>query len=328
VIRIATAGLLGLAVVLSACGSGTSSGAGAVVGPGEPWVVYQAGGSDGEDGVFLIRPDGTGYHELISGLAGSETHPEWSPDGSQIAFIHGAPDGTTELVVVDADGTNPQTLYTCTQPCNEIGYPDWSPDGDAIFFSESADVPAGEEIPRTFRIGRFILADGSVDYVRTRDDGLEMWQARVSPDGRTIAYQAGSEATGAAIFTAPVAGGDEFQVSDWELMGAHPDWTADGRIVFHGWDLAIFPTLDHPANMYVVDADGNNLEPLTHFTENGLRAAQTRVAPDGSGVVFTRVEGPGFGTRRLAFLAFGDTEPGWLTPTPTDATHASLRPIP
>ena len=226
------------------------------VAPGEAWIVYQRGAPDGEDGVFLIRPDGTGYHQLVPDMAGSENHPEWSADGSQIAFVHGAPDGTSELWVIDADGTDAHLVYTCAAPCNEVGYPDWSPDGAAIFFSENADVPAGEESPRTFRIGRLVLADGSVDFVRARDDGLEMWQARVSPDGETIAYEAGNEELGAAIFTAPVAGGDEFRVTDWELMGAHPDWTSDGRIVFHEWDLSIFPELDQPANMYIVDATG------------------------------------------------------------------------
>jgi Tol biopolymer transport system component len=154
-----------------------------------------------------------------------------------------------------------------------------------------------------------------------------MWQARVSPDGRTIAYEAGNEELGSAIFTAPVAGGDEFQVTDWELMAAHPDWMPDGRMVFHQWDLAIFPSLSESANIYVVDADGGRLQQLTHFTESGLRGAQTRVAPDGSGVIFTRVGGPGWGTRRIAFLAFGDTEPRWLPAEPTDGTHPSLHPV-
>lgn len=345
--RIGTIGLVGLLVATAGCSTGeapftpashsiggsstatpsASATSGTDVVLGEPWIVYQRGAPDGEDGVFLIRPDGTGYHQLVPDMAGSENHPEWSADGSQIAFVHGAPDGTSELWVINADGTDEHLVYSCAASCNEVSYPDWSPDGAAIFFSENADVPAGEEIPRTFRIGRLMLADGSVDFVRSRDDGLEMWQARVSPDGKTIAYEAGNEELGAAIFTAPVAGGDEFQVTDWELMGAHPDWTPDGRIVFHEWDLRIFPELDQPANMYIVDADGGRLERLTRFTEKGLRAAQTRVAPDGSGVVFTRVEGPGWGTRRLAFLAFGDTEPGWLTPEPTDATHPSLRPV-
>ena len=294
--------------------------------PGEPWIVYQAGGSDGGDTIYLIRPDGTGKHELIADMLGSESAPEWSADGNRIAFSRGAPDGTSELWVIGADGSDRQRLYACTAPCNEVGYPDWSPDGTAIYFSESADVPAGGGEPQTFRIGRLDVADGQVEYVRTRSDGLEMWQARVSPDGQTLAYEAGNEALGAAIFTAPVAGGDEFRVTDWALMGAHPDWTPDGRIVFHEWDLAIFPELDRPANMFVVDASGDRLEQLTHFTEPGLRAAQTRVAPDGLGVIFTRVEGPGWGSRRMAYLAFGEAGPRWLPPDRTDGTHASLRP--
>jgi Tol biopolymer transport system component len=313
-------------VASASAASSPTPGPGFAVQPGEPWIVYQAGGSDGEDSIFLIRPDGTGKHELVPDMLGSESSPEWSADSNRIAFSRGVPDGTSELWVIGADGSDRQRLYACTAPCNEVGYPDWSPDGTAIYFSESADVPAGEQGPQTFRIGRLTLADGQVEYVRTRDDGLEMWQARVSPDGRTIAYEAGNEALGAAIFTAPVAGGEEFQVTDWELMGAHPDWTPDGQIVFHQWDLAIFPELDRPANMYIVGASGDGLEPLTHFTEPGWRAAQTRVSPDGLGVLFTRVEGPGWGSRRMAYLAFGDPEPRWLPPEPTDGTHPALRP--
>jgi Tol biopolymer transport system component len=92
-------------------------------------------------------------------MAGSENHPEWSADGNQIAFVHGAPDGTSELWVINADGTDEHLVYSCASPCNEVGYPDWSPDGETIYFSENADVPAGEEIPRTFRIGRLTVSD-------------------------------------------------------------------------------------------------------------------------------------------------------------------------
>ena len=338
--RIASLGLLALVVAASACSSGASSSSTAVgsvvssvsagpasdVAPGEPWIVYQAGGSDGEDGIFLVRPDGTGKLELVPDMAGSETHPEWSNDGSQIAFVRGTPEGTSELWVINADGTEPQLLYECAPPCNEVSYPDWSPDGADIYFSESADVPVGEEVPRTFRVGRVMVADGTVDFVRSRSDGLEMWEARVSPDGQAITYEAGNEQLGAAIFTAPMGGGAELRLTDWTLFGAHPDWTPDGRVVFHQYDLSIFPSLPKPANIYIVDADGGNLEQLTQLSEPGSRAAQTRVTPDGSGVIFTRVEGPGWGTRRIAFLAFGDRESHWLPPQPTDGTHPSLRP--
>ena len=296
-----------------------------VVGDGEPWIVYQWTAAEG-DGIFLVRPDGTGKHQLVEEMTGSEIHPDWSPDGSRIAFVRQTPEGSTELWVVGVDGSDAERLYACELPCNEIHFPDWSPDGSSIYFSQSADVPPGEEIPTTFGIARVDVADGNVATVYSRDDGVEAWQARVSPDGSVIAYAAGSEDLGAAIFTSPVAGGPETQLTDWELLAAHPDWTPDGRIVFHTYDLGIFPSISESANLYIVDADGGNLEQLTAFDESGLRAAQSRVTPDGSGVTFTHVEGPGMGTRRLGLLEFGESQPGWLTSEPTPGTHPHLRP--
>ena len=77
-------------------------------------------------------------------------------------------------------------------------------------------------------------------------------------------------------------------------MGAHPDWTPDGRIVFHEWDLCNLPELDRPANMFVVDAERRAARAADPLHRSRVPAAQTRVAPDGLGVVFTRVEGPGW----------------------------------
>lgn len=297
------------------------------VADGEAWIAFQRVDGSG-DGVFLVMPDGTGHHQLVPDMTGSEIHPDWSPDGDRIAFVRQAPEGPVELWVVDADGTDAERLYSCDLPCNEIHYPDWSPDGTSIYFSQNSDVPPGEIVPRTFSIGRFDMTDRTAHLVFSRDDGIETWQARASPDGTTLAYTAGSETIGGtAIFTMPIDGGTERQLTEWELLGALPDWTPDGRIVFHTHDLAIFPSLNEPANLFAMDADGGNLEQLTQFEESGLRAAQPRVAPDGSGVAFTHVEGPGTGTRRLAFLPFGESEPRWLTPDAINGTHPHLRPI-
>ena len=293
------------------------------IGAGEAWIAYQWLAGSG-DGIYLVRPDGTGQHQLVPDVVGSHIHPDWSPDGSQIAFISRAPDGHSELWVVDADGTDATSVYSCQHPCNEIHFPDWSPDGTSIYFSQNADVPSGEEMPRTFSIARLDLEGGEVHLVLSHDDGMVVEQSRVSPDGAAIAYMGGSEAIGGtAVFTMPAEGGAETQLTDYEMFAAHPDWTPDGRIVFHTENL-LHP--EEPGNLFVMDADGASLEQLTHFTEAGERAFQPRNAPDGSGIAFTREEPGGPSTRRMAFLEFGAPEPGWLTPEPLAGTHAQLRP--
>lgn len=175
----------------------------------EAWIAYQWVAGSG-DGIYLVRPDGTGQHQLVPEMEGSEIHPDWSPDGSRVAVVRQMPEGHTELWVVDADGTDAERLYSCELPCNEIGLPDWSPDGTSIYFSQNADVPPGEEIPGTFSVGRWELSTGAAGVVLSRGDGMIVEQARVSPDGATIAYMGGGEEVGGtAIFTFPVEGGPE-----------------------------------------------------------------------------------------------------------------------
>ena len=55
--------------------------------PGEAWIASQRlvdlDNPDDGHGIFLVRPDGTGDHQLVPELDGSEMHPAWSPVGEQ-----------------------------------------------------------------------------------------------------------------------------------------------------------------------------------------------------------------------------------------------------
>jgi Tol biopolymer transport system component len=261
-------------------------------------------------------------------MAGSEIHPDWSPDGGRIAFVRQTPEGPVELWVVDVDGTTAERLYECDVPCNQVDFPDWSPDGSSIYFSQDGDVPQGGRIPQASSIGRFDLAGGATSVIISRDDGMTVWQPRVSPDGTTLAYLAGSEELGTAIFVSPVGGGPEVQLTEYEMLGAHPDWTPDGRIVFHTYDLALFPSLSEPANLFRMDADGSNLEQLTNFTESGMRAAQPRVAPDGSGWCSSRLRDRAWGRGGWPSCHSASRSRGGSRPTQCRApTHSSGRPM-
>ena len=301
---------------------------GPTVGPGEAWIAYQWGSVDGSDGIFLVRPDGAGNHQLMADMPGVEWHPDWSPDGERLAFIHVTPSDQTELWVVDVDGRGAEMLIRCDLPCNTLGYPDWSPDGESIYVGVDAD-PTENGPPTTFGVDRYDLTSSQVQPVLRRTGDVTAEQPRISPDGTQLAYTRLRERPGkpleGAIFVADTQGGPERRLTDWSMVAMHPDWTADGRIVFDTYDIMVFGDDDPPSpgNLWIMNADGSQQTQLTHFEQVESQASQPRVAPDGSGVSFTRDDGL---QRRMAFLEFGDPSPHWLSDPSMSGTHTQLRP--
>jgi hypothetical protein len=93
---------------------------------------------DGNEGVWTIRPDGTGLRQITAGVLDLE--PAWSPDGRTIvftrtnAFIH------ADLHLVDAAGgvARPVTPFvTLAGPQND---PTFSPDGRMIAFTSQHET--------------------------------------------------------------------------------------------------------------------------------------------------------------------------------------------
>lgn len=62
---------------------------------------------------------------------GRDDAPDWSPDGTKIAFVSEMSGTATDLYVMDADGGNVTQLTS--DPASD-GYPGWSPDGEWIAF--------------------------------------------------------------------------------------------------------------------------------------------------------------------------------------------------
>jgi TolB protein len=294
---------------------------------GEPWIVYQWL-CDQRDCVSLIQPDGAGQHELLEEPDGATSHPDWSPDGKRIAFIRTTRDDRTELWTANADGTDGRMLLACEVGCNQLSYPDWAPDGDSIYYAQDAN-PSGHGPPTLFTFGRVDVASATVTTVLSRDDEMSAEQPRISPDGSQVVYARFRElpTPGSAIFVADLAGGPEHRLTDWAIFGAHPDWSVDGRIVFNTYDLGVFQDTTEAANLYTVGVDGSDLRQLTRFGSGDTRATQPRWTPDGTGIVFTRVDGAGYGSRGLAYIAADGTGLRWLTPEPVDGTHPQLRPV-
>ncbi len=114
-------------------------------------------------------------------------NPDWSPDGSRIAFAtgRGEPRGYKKLWVVNTDGTNAQPLVNNPQVEKaQFGeHPAWSPDGNKIAFDWCLDCELGGSNREIFIAD---LTTGSIDTLTSFKgfDGHPTW----SPDGKRIAF--------------------------------------------------------------------------------------------------------------------------------------------
>ena len=91
------------------------------------WAVSMAnGGGSSNDGVLLMRPDGTQSTQLVR-LAGA-MQPSWSPDGTAVAFLRQPSDEASVLTIVPVAAPDALVEVPLIRGLGS-GPPSWSPDG-------------------------------------------------------------------------------------------------------------------------------------------------------------------------------------------------------
>ena len=80
---------------------------------------------------IVMDADG-GNQENLTNNPAYDHVPDWSPDGTKIAFVSDRNGGASQIYVMDADGKNPIRL---TDGRRHKSHPDWSPDGQKIAFT-------------------------------------------------------------------------------------------------------------------------------------------------------------------------------------------------
>lgn len=204
---------------------------------------------DGPD-IYTVRPDGSDRQLLVGGT-GVRSGPSWSPDGSRLAYWSsddpaGDDDGPWQLVIIDADGTDPVIAATDVRWRTSWETVDWSPDGERLAFSARLDRPGSGDCIGSFSdngdfCGSRIFvaaADGSTGAVRLGDPDLDARTAAWSPDGSTIAFGGGHAADGIELYLMAADGSDVRQLDGltgegWGLFRL--EWSPDGsRIVATG----------------------------------------------------------------------------------------------
>ena len=170
--------------------------------------------------LYAVDPDGS---DRVLLLDCDVIRPQWSPDGSRLAFTIGLDDGSWQVATIAADGSDLQ-LLTSGPGIHEI--PSWSPDGTWLAY-DSSDV--GLDDP-TFRATLWrIDADGSDAALLGDPDTFDV-EPRISPDGGQVAFmRIHPEADYASeIVVRDLASGDERVVVPLDVPVEHPEWSPDG----------------------------------------------------------------------------------------------------
>lgn len=279
--------------------------------------------------IWTINADGTGRQQVTSGPA-SDSTPQWSPDGREIAFTRWG--GDTAAVHVVRPGGVPRRVV------GDARSPAWSPDGRRIAFVRYEPWTPDTASPTTIRT---VLTDGTGE--RTlRYSGLAQFDPAWSPDGREIVFVQGYEewaelwrmnADGTA---ARFVEGTPTQVS----YGDHsrtPSWTPDGRRIAYSRNIAVpdeCPNVDLDScfnlDIAVVnrdDAGGRRL-----LAALGSNESEPAFSPSGGRVAFTSditgtgqiwvMDASGNGLRQVTTAAAGGYQPDWQPLAPPRAAPA------
>jgi hypothetical protein len=282
---------------------------------GTPWLARVRNGAI----AFVVDGNG-GAGEAIHIVSGDDPTVEstsfvdpalrgygqltWSPDGRRLAFVAtpvGAPDGSTEVYTIDADGSN---LTRVTDNDVDDDSPAWSPDGTrlAVRMAEADPATPGDSsVVVTGVAGRtptvlgpganpawspdgqqiaLIVTDGGSSYVWLQSpDGSGRRQVSAepvtsapawSPDGlQLVVSDAGASGSPAGLSRIDVETGSIVRLLDDPTSA--PAWSVGGTIAF-------FASGGSAPGLFTIASDGTDLRRVPGV--RGVAAAATW-SPDG-----------------------------------------------
>jgi Tol biopolymer transport system component len=235
-------------------------------------IAFQAQ-TDGGVQIFTVQPNG---HDLrqITHVGGDATAPEWSPDGTRIAFTF----NDCSVAIMDADGRDVSLIADDPSLCQSD--PSFTPDGTRLVFGHFDWLGTAADEIWSMKL------DGTDKRVVT---GAGNTDPNVSPNGRKLSFK---DATVGALWVQNMDGTGLVQVSPSVSVAYKHDWAPNGRRIVLSDNSEPGPT--EPVNIATVRPDGTDFHYLTHYT-GPIHAYVGSYSPDGQWILF-RLEKDGLNT--------------------------------
>ena len=200
--------------------------------PDRQHLAFAWNGGAGSHFSLYVKLVGTEESIRLTKQASIDFNPVWSPDGRYIAFCRIVKGGTGIYVIPAMRGVERRIRETHWQEDEfyqvfwYFGRLSWSPDGNLVAYSDHTD---SNELASIFLLS---LDSSEVRRLTSPRGSVGDYNPAFSPDGRTLAFNRGSQGV-TSIYTVPVSGGKEQRLVSGVQFGWGLAWTPDGRdIVF------------------------------------------------------------------------------------------------
>jgi Tol biopolymer transport system component len=225
------------------------------------WMAY----IEFPEGVLVrSRADGSDRRQLTFGPLRAY-NPQWSPDGSQLAFEATAePGAPRKIYLLPRDGGAP--VLAAPDRGDRQSYPSWSSQGNSIVFTGLEETGTKSALYSVDLESRRVSTLPGTDGLR--------W-GQISPDGRQI--------VALADYTLVLYDAVSHNIRTLAKTADYPHWSADGTFVCFRTPYFRNP-VENPGTYRWV-ASTNKIEKLASdpdFRLNGVNGVWSGLTPDGS----------------------------------------------
>lgn len=232
---------------------------------------------DGKKVAYVTLPEGILWESGIDGSGKRELSfppmqvglPQWSPDGTRIAFSGRAPGQAWQLYAVSAEGGAPEQLTSDESDKQDA---EWSPDGNSLAFGGNVFTLRSSDAPAIH------ILNLKTRQITDIPGSAKLYSPRWSSDGRyllamTVDFQK------VVLYN--------FAQQKWEdlvtmTQPSYPAWSHDGKCVYFA-----NPYGDPKEPVYRICLSDRNLEHIVDLSDAGRLAEGrfgrwTGLAPDDS----------------------------------------------